>query len=398
MRVLLISDRGNNPGGNERYLADLAAQLRSEGDEVRVLAGVPAARPPSPPRGTLGSTGPPDVTVSDPPGPLRGLTQVINPWALAALRRELTGFAPDAVHGSLLLSHLSPAVLGLLDGMPTTVMVTDLRAACPKATKLLPGGAQCRRPAGRACVESGCLSTARAARDGIRQAVLRHGLSAVEATFGCSLHLAAELRGLGIDAAPLPLPVRAAEARREPNAKPTFVYAGRLAPVKGVDDLVDAFSTVAERHPAARLVIHGDGPDRDAAARRVGRRGLGGRVSMHPEMALDWTRSLTAATAMVAPSRYREPLGLSVIESILRGTPVIASREGGHSESIEEGTSGLLVDNGDVAGLAEAMASMCESRPPLPAVVPAPARARLAARHDPAAHVAALRACWTGAG
>lgn len=399
MRILLISDRGANPGGTERYLAELAALLHADGDDVRLLAGVPAGAGPIPPPGTIGAMDPPDVSVADPASAaLRALTQVVNPAALSAVRRELLEFRPDAVHLAMLLGHVSPAVLTILGKTPATLVAADLRFVCPKGTKLLPGGEQCRRPAGRACIESGCVSPARAARDGIRQALFRHGQARIGRTYGCSAHVTAELRSIGIAAEHLSLPVNAPppDFERRPSPSPSFVYAGRLAPVKGIDDLLGAFASVAADHPQAELLICGDGPDREAVASAVATLGLGERVRMRADMALDWVKTLHTATALVAPSRFREPLGLSVIESILHGVPVIATRDGGHSESVEEGVSGVLVPNGDEHGLARAMCEMCSPRPPIPAVVPSGARERLAARHDPAAHVATLRAVWTG--
>ena len=397
MRVLLVSDRGRNPGGTERYLAELAAALRADGDEVRMLAGVPSGGLTAPSAGTIGSMAPPDVSVADPRGPARAVTQVVNPAAILAMRKELSAFRPDAVHAAMVLSHLSPAVLHPLGALPSTLLATDHRFACPVGTKLLPGGGQCRRPAGRACLESGCVGTARAARDGLRQAVLRRTLGGVNRVLACSRHMVGELGGVGIAASQLALPVDppTPSPRRAPGREPAFVYAGRLAEVKGIDDLLDAFAAVVERFPSARLTVCGDGPDRDEVRRRASRPGLAGRVSMQPQMALDWTRSLASATALVAPSRFREPLGLSVIEAILRGVPVVATREGGHAESVEEGVSGLLVGNGDVRRLTEAMLAMCGPQPPVPAIVPDEARARLAERHDPGAHRAALRSIWT---
>lgn len=401
MRVLLVSDRGANPGGTERYLDTLATTLRAGGDEVRILAGVPAGVLPPRRPGTVASLAVPDVTVADPPPlPLRALTQVVNPAALRAIGAMLADFRPAAVHVAMLLSHLSPAILQPLRGTATSVIATDLRFACPLGTKLLPDGRQCRRPAGAACLEDGCLSPVRALRDGVRQALLRSGLHRVRGMLACSNHLVAELATVGIDSRVVPLPVAAPRPapRRVPSRAPSFVFAGRLAAVKGLDQLIDAFADLQSTSPDARLLICGDGPERNRLRERIRRLRLADAVRMAPEMALDWSDSLVTATALVAPSLYREPLGLSVIEAILGGTPVIASRLGGHGESVEDGVSGLLVDNRDPRALAAAMRGLCGESPAVPPIVPEDARGRLARRHDPVHHRETLREIWAGKG
>jgi glycosyltransferase involved in cell wall biosynthesis len=64
----------------------------------------------------------------------------------------------------------------------------------------------------------------------------------------------------------------------------------------------------------------------------------------------------------VLPSIHREGLGISLIESMAAGIPVIASRLGGIPEVIEHGKSGLLVEPGNASALASAIQSLTENR------------------------------------
>jgi glycosyltransferase involved in cell wall biosynthesis len=101
-----------------------------------------------------------------------------------------------------------------------------------------------------------------------------------------------------------------------------------------------------------------------------------------------WADHIGDAWAAVAPSLFREPLGLVAIEAIVRGIPVIATDGGGFRDTVEPGVSGTLVPHGDVDALAQAMLAVADR----PFDVPPGVVAETAARHDPAAHVAALRA------
>jgi glycosyltransferase involved in cell wall biosynthesis len=67
------------------------------------------------------------------------------------------------------------------------------------------------------------------------------------------------------------------------------------------------------------------------------------------------------ADIYVQPSR-EEPFGLGVLEAMLAGTPVVASRVGGLAEQIEHGRTGLLVEPDDAAALAGAIGQLATNR------------------------------------
>jgi glycogen(starch) synthase len=99
---------------------------------------------------------------------------------------------------------------------------------------------------------------------------------------------------------------------------------------------------------------------------------------------------LADAWALVAPSRWAEPLGLTALEAVVRGLPAVVSRIGGLSETVEEGVSGLLFPNGDVAALAQCLSDISSGRVFSGGVSPAVAGA-IQARHDLGAHVTWIR-------
>jgi glycosyltransferase involved in cell wall biosynthesis len=125
---------------------------------------------------------------------------------------------------------------------------------------------------------------------------------------------------------------------------------GELSRAKGQDVLVEAFSRVPG---APWLLLVGDGPDRrrlEALARRL-------RVSDRVVFAgyrADVPRVL-AAMDVFASASHEESLGMSVLEAMAAGLPVVATRVGGLAECVSHGETGLLVPPRSVTKLASAV-------------------------------------------
>lgn len=131
-------------------------------------------------------------------------------------------------------------------------------------------------------------------------------------------------------------------------------HASNMRPVKRVGDVVEVFARIAEQRPA-RLVMLGDGPDRQRAEEELERRGLGARALFlgaqeAPENvlpALDW---------LLLPSAG-ESFGLAALEAMACGVPVAGYLAGGLPEVVEDGVTGRLVGANDVVALAAAVQS-----------------------------------------
>ncbi len=140
-----------------------------------------------------------------------------------------------------------------------------------------------------------------------------------------------------------------------------LLFAGVLAPVKGIEVLLDAFARMADQWPQARVWVVG----RPEGARYLGqlrRRardlGLADRVIFQNEISpSELARLMGRARGLVLPS-YSEGFGRVLIEAMLCGTPVIGSRVGGIPEIIHDGEDGYLVPPGDPQQLAEAIAKL----------------------------------------
>jgi glycosyltransferase involved in cell wall biosynthesis len=114
---------------------------------------------------------------------------------------------------------------------------------------------------------------------------------------------------------------------------PLLFTARRLVPRTGVDELIDAFKTVAERFPAARLAIAGRGSLEAELRERVTALGLGDRVALlgwiTDEDLVGWYR---AADLVVMPTQELEGFGLTTAEALACGTPVVGTPVGATPE------------------------------------------------------------------
>ena len=138
-----------------------------------------------------------------------------------------------------------------------------------------------------------------------------------------------------------------------PLSRFIILFIGLLAPVKGLDILLQAVPLLQEEKPLFLLV--GDGPLRAELQRQVEAENMQGQVlfiGARPTAEIPlW---LNAADILVLPS-YSEGRPNVVLEAQACGVPVVATRVGGTPELIRDGESGLLVDSGDAAALARAI-------------------------------------------
>jgi len=142
------------------------------------------------------------------------------------------------------------------------------------------------------------------------------------------------------------------------QAPPVFVATGRFVAKKAPHATLRAFARAAATVPEARLVMIGDGELRPSAHALAAELGVADRVSfpgsVPPEAVAEAMRAARAFVqhSVVAPNGDREGTPVSVLEAAASGLPVVATRHGGIREAVVEGETGLLVDEGDVEGMA----------------------------------------------
>ena len=120
--------------------------------------------------------------------------------------------------------------------------------------------------------------------------------------------------------------------------------------VKRVDDVVRVFYGIQQQLPA-KLIMVGDGPEREIADQLCKDLGIKKRVLFLGNTS-DIDRILCFTDLFLLPSES-ESFGLSALEAMAAGVPVVSSNAGGLSEVNEEGVSGYLCPIGDVQTMAE---------------------------------------------
>lgn len=153
----------------------------------------------------------------------------------------------------------------------------------------------------------------------------------------------------------VPPPARHAPVR----GLPLIVAAGRLSPRKGFDTLINAFALVAPHHPQWRLRIFGRGPEQARLQDLVHAHGLSDSVRLMgalPDLTAEWDKAAFAVSAAL-----REAFGLTLVEAMHHGLPVLAADAPfGPGEIVVPGRNGILVPVGDEEAMAQAMRYLIE--------------------------------------
>lgn len=133
-------------------------------------------------------------------------------------------------------------------------------------------------------------------------------------------------------------------------------WVGRMTAVKRTDLVVRTFRALVDRGVDARLMLIGDGPDRDAMEELAHELGVMKRclfLGYQDEVA----RFYDAMDAMLLPS-VNEGTPVSVIESLAAERPAVATRVGGTPDVVRDGVDGFLVDSAEPDELADRLAEL----------------------------------------
>jgi glycosyltransferase involved in cell wall biosynthesis len=237
---------------------------------------------------------------------------------------ELRGFRPDAIVCQTAYDAAAALVARRIARVPARVVV-EVHGDWRTSTRLYGSGA--RRIVSR-----------------VGDAVAAAALRRADAVRTVSPFTASLVRDLGVEPAPL-------------RAAPSALFVGVLEAYKNVDGLAAAWRLAAPRVPEASLHVVGKGSRSDVAEALV-RDGARWDEELSPAQV---AAAMDGAWVLVLPSRS-EGMGRVLVEAFCRGRGVVGSRAGSIPNLVEDGISGILVDGGDPAALADALVRVLSDR------------------------------------
>lgn len=318
MQVLLFTD-ADVFAGTERHIFDLAEALRSDFPDLETRVACPR---PSPLAARCEDAGIAVMGI-----PKRGLVD----WnAVRVLRRALKSGNLDIVHAHNGRTALAAALAVTFARRGAFVMTQHFLA--PNHTSQ--SGIQ------------GALSGL-AHRFVVRRA---HRLIAISHAVGNAMRARHSEDGEKIRVVLNGVPDCAHRVLDSPNQvrekfgignRPLLICASRLETEKGFAVLIEAMAAVCRAQPDVLCLIAGEGQLRDALQAQIERENLEENVRL-VGFQDDIASLMNAADVFVLPS-LNEPFGLSLIEAMALGKPVVATRAGGPLEIVEENVSGYLI-------------------------------------------------------
>ena len=129
-----------------------------------------------------------------------------------------------------------------------------------------------------------------------------------------------------------------------------ITHISNFRPVKRINDIIKIFNNIQKEIPA-KLMMVGDGPDREDAVKLVRKLGIKSKVIFFGN-SYEIDRILCFSDLFLLPSET-ESFGLAALEAMASGVPVISSNTGGLSEVNKDSFSGYLSDVGDIDDMSE---------------------------------------------
>lgn len=332
LRIAMFSGNYNyvRDGANQS-LNKLVAFFEAQGNSVRVYSPT-SDTPAFAPAGTLISV--PSVAI-----PGRSEYRIARPLP-QALKRDIRAFAPDIVHLAApdLLGH-SAKKLAHDMGVP---VVASFHTRFE--TYLEYYGLGWARPAGERLLRN--------FYEGLDEVfVTSQGFGDVLREQGLIGHSAVWSRG--VDKARFHPSKRSLDWRRSlgiGDAEPVIAFVGRLVLEKGLDTVAAAVETLRARGVAHRLLVVGEGPARAHFEALVPDAIFTGAL-----VGEDLPTAYASAEVLLNPSTT-ETFGNINLEAMASGIPIVAAVATGSNCLVDDGVTGRLVEPGDIAGFADALA------------------------------------------
>jgi len=363
MKILHINEHYGNVGGAERYLSEICSAQVKRGEDPVIVASS---------EGAIHNAAPsPRVYPLTPSFGLRSTRR-----AAAPLKRILHAERPDVVHLHNIQYFVGPLLVRMLQShAPVIQTVHDTRVICPRwLSKIIPSRTSpCEYPMGSHCFRHGCypFHGMPTSATGSLQKFLLVGwelalLRRLDRVLVPSTYMHEQLRINGISAQrlekmPLFLPANFTPLDKR-TGTPRVVFAGRIDESKGIRQFFDCLARLSTL--AWKAQVAGSGPFLAEAKAIAKQHGLMERVEFLGQLPVDaLVHVFRSARVVVMPSLMPESFGLTGLEALACGTPVVAFDSGGITEWLNDGVTGFVVPWGDVYALAARVRQLLEDSP-----------------------------------
>lgn len=354
MRILNVSQNYFVVGGMDVAMFTLERTLRDHGHEVIPFAAADAQNVETPFARYFPSAPRTEAERANGAGAVRTL---YSRDARRALARLLDKHPVDLVHLHSYFKRLTPAILPELRRrrIPVVQTLHEYRSVCPISTLFRDGHicTDCAHGAYANVIWHRCAggSLARSAWNYAEMRLsdaLGHKRDIVRFVT-VSDYQRDMLIEMGMEANKLVTvhhPVEVPSAPHDTEGEHVLFF-GRLETAKGADLLPE----IAAGLRGTSLLVAGDGSRREEVERAIAARGLS-NVSFAGVLRGDALRDAIArASCVIVPSLWPEAFGLTAVEALAQGTPVVASAIGGMLDTVRDGVDGYLVPPGDVPAL-----------------------------------------------
>lgn len=363
MRILLVNKFHYLRGGSEKYYFELAQLLKSKGHTVGFFSMKHEENI---------TTGDAEYFVEEidlnTGSKLKALDVIYSQENKRLMAKALEEFKPDIVHINNFQRQLSASIIDAIKekNIPIVMTAHDLNPICPASIMLYNGEVcdDCITKGYAQCIKKKC----------VKGSTLKSTLGVMEkkyydfhkvfrkidciispSEFNKNQLVNGKLKYNEI----VTLHNFVNESERNDYVLGDYAfYLGRLSKEKGILNLIEAIGDI----PNAKLLIAGDGPERERIEAYISEHKLDGRITLLGYQNQDSIHKyITNSRFVVIPSICNENCPYSVLEAMEIGKPIVASRIGGIPELIADGENGYLYKADDINELKEKLTLLLDN-------------------------------------
>lgn len=363
MRILLVNKFHYLRGGSEKYYFELAQLLKSKGHTVGFFSMKHEENI---------TTGDAEYFVEEidlnTGSKLKALDVIYSQENKRLMAKALEEFKPDIVHINNFQRQLSASIIDAIKekNIPIVMTAHDLNPICPASIMLYNGEvcddcitkgyAQCIK---KKCVKGSTLKSTLGVMEkkyyDIHKVFRKIDCIISPSEFNKNQLVNGKLKYNEI----VTLHNFVNESERNDYVLGEYAfYLGRLSKEKGILNLIEAIGDI----PNAKLLIAGDGPERERIEAYISEHKLDGRITLLGYQNQDSIHKyITNSRFVVIPSICNENCPYSVLEAMEIGKPIVASRIGGIPELIADGENGYLYKADDINELKEKLTLLLDN-------------------------------------